>query len=276
MPVPFKVARLAAVSVALAVMTPDVSPSRTFNCATVAESDKVSASVPERLIPALVTAVVTANALGGVLQGFTIVSGGSGYVLTPTITISDPTGSGAVLGAITLSAAVKTVVGQEVYPFSAAIAALQVVQPGAASVIALQSISVSWGSMKPTIDYCSWTEFQARYRSYNIGNQNYPAIWSQYGRGAGGSVYLWPIPGQVSQMDWDAYCYPIPLVNDATVEAIPYPFTASVKYYAAHLAYLNAQRKDDAQFMMQMFKENMVENGVASTPSYSPSAYDGD
>jgi hypothetical protein len=220
------------------------------------------------------TAILTVNVLGGVLTGVTVVSGGSGYVMTPTITISDPTGSGAVVGSITLSAAVKTVVGQEVYPFSAATAAVQVANPAAGSVFALQSISSSWGSMKPTLDYCSWTQFQAQYRAYNIGNQNYPSIWAQYGRGVGGAAYLWPIPGQVSQMDWDAYCNPIPLVNDTTAEAIPDPYTASVPYYAAHLAYLNAQRKDDAEYMAQLFKNNMIENGVAVTPSNSPSAYE--
>ena len=223
-----------------------------------------------------VTPTITVNAVGGILTGFTVVSGGSGYVLPPTITITDPTGSGAIVGAVSLSAAVKTAIGQEVYPFSAVTAALQIANPAAGSVYSLQSISASWGSMKPTLDYCAWTKFQAQYRSYNIGNQNYPAIWSQYGRGGGGAAYLWPIPGQVSQMDWDAYCNPIPLVSDATVEAIPDPFTESVPYYAAHLAYLNAQRKDDADYMAQLFKNNLIENGVAVTPSFSPSAYDGD
>ena len=75
-------------------------------------------------------------------------------------------------------------------------------------------------------------------------------------------------------MDWDAYCNPIPLVNDTTVEAIPEPFTASVKYYAAYLAHINAQRKDDAEYMRSLFTQNLIENGVATTPSMSPSAYD--
>ena len=221
------------------------------------------------------TAVITANVLGGSITGFTIVSNGSGYVATPTITITDATGSGAKVGTVTLSAAVKTVVGQETYAFSNYVSALQLAQPGAAYIIGLQSVSVSWGTIKPTLDYMSWTSFQAQYRSYNVGNQNYPSLWSQYGRGNGGTCYLWPIPGTASQMDWDAYCNPIPLVNDSTVEAIPDPFTGSVKYYAAYLAHLNAQRKDDAQFMQALFRENLIDNGVATTPSMSPSAYDG-
>ena len=219
-------------------------------------------------------AVVTPTVLSGVITALTVTTAGSGYVLTPTITITDSTGSGAVVGTISLTPAVKTVVNQEVYPFSSYITALQQVQPGASEIIGLQSVSVSWGSMKPTLDYKSWTTLQAQYRAWNVGQQNYPSIWSQYGRGAGGSCYLWPIPAIHSQMDWDAYCNPIPLVTDATVEAIPDPFTASVKYYAAYLAYLNAQRKDDAQFMQALFRENLIENGVATTPSMSPSAYD--
>ena len=219
-------------------------------------------------------AVVTANLTGTTISSFTVVNGGSGYVITPTITITDPTGAGATAGIITLSAAVKTIVNQEVYAFSSYIPALQLAQPGASEIIGLQSISASWGSMKPTLDYKSWTSFQAQYRAWNVGQQNYPRIWSQYGRGSGGQCYLWPIPAVVSQMDWDAYCNPIPLVTDATVEAIPDPYTASVKYYAAYLAYLNAQRKDDAQFMQALFQQNLIENGVATTPSNAPSAYD--
>ena len=130
--------------------------------------------------------------------------------------------------------------------------------------------------MKPTLDFKPFTTFQAQYRAYNIGYQNYPSLWSRLGRGASQIIYLWPIPGQASQMEIAVYCQPIPLVTDLTYEAIPEPFTDGVKYYAAYLAYMNAQRKDDAMWMASLYKEHMIENGVTDTPSYSPSAYDGD
>ena len=220
-----------------------------------------------------VNATATATVVSGVITGIIMTSTGTGYVAQPTVTITDATGTGATTGTATLSAAVKTVVGQETYAFSAYQSALQLAQPGALEIIGLQSVSVSWGSMKPTLDYASWTTFQAQYRSYNVGQQNYPSLWSQYGRGVGGKCYLWPIPGVISQMDWDAYCNPIPLVTDATVEAIPDPFTAAVPYYATYLAYLNAQRRDDAQFMLSLFNNRLIDAGVAATPSMSPSAY---
>lgn len=220
------------------------------------------------------TATATAIVIGGVITGFVVTNGGSGYVANPIITIADATGSGAAAGTPAMTSAVKTIVGQESYAFANYQSAIQLIQPGALEIIGLQSVSVSWGSMKPTLDYTSWTSFQAKYRSYNIGQQNYPSLWSQYGRGAGGQCYLWPIPGSPSQMEWDAFCNPIPLVNDSTIEAVPDPFTAAIPYYAAYMAHLNAQRRDDAQFMLAMFKDKLIECGVATTPSMSPSAYD--
>jgi hypothetical protein len=223
-----------------------------------------------------VQATATATVAGGTITAINIVVGGTGYVAIPSITVTDPTGSGFVVGAISLSPSVTTIVGQEAYSFSTYTSAVQYANPAVGAIYALQSVSVSWGSMKPTLDYKAWTTFQARYRAYNIGQQNYPSIWSQHGRGAGGQCWLFPVPGIVSQMEWDAYCLPIALVNDSTPEAIPDPFTESVKYYATHLAHLNAQRRDDAQYYMSMYTNHLIENGVAVTPSYSPSAYDGD
>lgn len=46
------------------------------------------------------TATVTES--GGLITGITITDGGSGYKATPTVTISDPAGTGATVGAITV------------------------------------------------------------------------------------------------------------------------------------------------------------------------------
>ena len=226
----------------------------------------------------VVQATATATVTGGQVTAITVVNSGSGYVATPTVTLS---GGGysvaATPGAVTLTPYVATVAGQETYPLNAAPISTTVLnQQGYQRVIGVQSISVSWGSMKPTLDFVPFTTFQAQYRAYNIGNQNYPSVWTRLGRGASQVIYLWPVPGQASQMEIVAYCQPIPLVTDATYEAIPEPFTSGVKYYAAYLAYMNAQRKDDAMFMASLYKERMIEAGVADTPSFSPSAYDGD
>ena len=210
---------------------------------------------------------------GGSIVAVTVLVAGSGYVAPPSFTITDATGSGAILTGI-LSVFMATVPGQETYPLSAMTAAAQVTNPGALEVIGIQSISISWGSMKPTLDYRPWTTFQARFRAYNIGYQNYPSVWSMYGRGQGGQAYLWPIPASYQAMDVDCYCAPTLLTSDASYDAIPDPFTTCVPYWAAHLAYLNAQRKDDAESFKQQYWARMADCGVYTTPSWSESAYE--
>lgn len=223
-----------------------------------------------------VQAVITANApVGGAITGYTIVTAGSGYVTPPTVTVSGGGGTGATC-VVTLTTFISTLPGQETYAFSSFNSAVQVANPAALEVIGIQSISVAWGSLKPTLDYKSWTEFQANYRSYNYGNQNYPSLWSQYGRGQGATVYLWTIPSSYNAMDVDCYCTPIALVNDSTTDAIPDPFSEAVPYYAAALAYANAQRKDDSEYYRQLYVKRLVDCGVYATPSFAPSAYEWD
>lgn len=239
----------------------------------------VTISAPDGLGPT-VQATATATVSGGAVTAITITNPSTniGYVATPTVTLS---GGGyvtpATAGAVTTTPYITTVVGQETYSLnSPAILAAVQNQQGVQRPIGIQSVSVAWGSFKPTLDFAPFTTFQAQYRAYNVGQQNYPAVWTRYGRGASQTIALWPIPGQVSQMELDLYCQPIPLVDDTTYEAIPEPFTDGVKYYAAYLAYMNAQRKEDAMWMDSLYKQHLIENGVADTPSWSPSAYNGD
>jgi hypothetical protein len=275
--------RIAEVSQCLPLLIPGSGSLLTIAVATggsgYATAPTVTVSAPDAQ-GTTVQATAVATISGGAVTAITItnISTNRGYVATPTVTL---TGGGysvpATVGAITTTPYVTTIVGQEAYLLSQPPISTAVLnQQGYARAIGIQSISVSWGSMKPTLDFVPFTTFQARYRAYNIGQQNYPSVWTRLGRGAQQAIALWPIPGQVSQMEIVAYCQPIPLVDDTTYEAIPEPFTDCVKYYAAYLAHLNAQRKDDAMFMQQLYRDTLIENGVSDTPSNAPSAYDGD
>ena len=53
-------------------------------------------------------------------------------------------------------------------------------------------------------------------------------------------------------MDIDSICIPVDLVDDTTPDAIPYPWTDAVPYYAAYICYMNSSRAADA---MRMFSE---------------------
>ena len=222
------------------------------------------------------TAVLSGSSVGTT----TLVNGGWGYI-TGTSTTVTATGSGGGSNATfntTIDNSLTTVPGQEVYKFSTAnILAAQTA--GVQAVIGILSVACAWGSnaaMKPMLQPKIWSEFQAYFRSYNNGMQNYPTIWSQYAQGVNGSIYLWPIPSQPSQMDWDCYCIPLDLVNDSTPEAIPYGWTDCVQYYAAYLAYLDAQRAEDADKMFKMFTMFMKRARAFSETPFVPDYYQSD
>lgn len=171
-----------------------------------------------------------------------------------------------------LPANVNTAAGQEVYTFASFATQVQAT-PGVSSILFIQSIAVSWGALKPTLDWMIWNDFQAYLRSYSVTLQGQPAIWSQFGQGVGGSFYLWPVPSSVEAMDLDCICLPLDLVDDTTAEAIPSPWTDAVPYFAAYLGLLNARRPEEARNMFSLFSEYMTGSRTWSEPMGIPTYY---
>lgn len=170
----------------------------------------------------------------------------------------------------------QTALGVEVVTFASVNPIIQANFPGVDSILGVITIAVSQGqTIKPVLDQKPWSEFQALYRSYNIGLENYPTVWAQYGQGASGSVYMWPIPSGSYPMDWDCYCLPAAMSSDSDPEVIPYPWTDAIQYYAAYKAYLNAQRPDDAQAMFDQFTLYMKRGTAFSNQVYIPGFYGG-
>ena len=240
--------------------------------------------LPNGTLPVVFTgagqqAFATATISGNICTAVTLNQGGWGYITgtTTTAATASATGTNATF-TLTIDNSLTTNPAQEKYTFATAnvLAQSQTQVAGVNEIIGVLSVSCAWGAnaaMKPTLDQMIWSEFQAYYRSYNMGLQNYPTIWSQYGTGVIGSIYLWPQPSTPSQMDWDTYCLPIALVNDTTAEAIPYPWTACVPYYAAYLAYFNAQRDADADKMLAEYERKIEEATVMSTPAFVTNYY---
>ena len=232
----------------------------------------VTISGPDGVGTQLVQATATAQVSGGAVIGFTITNPGAGYVATPSIIIGGP-GTGAV-AAVTLTPFVATVVGQEVYTHASIAAIIQANNPGVGNVIAIQSLAISWGSWKPMMRWSgSWAALQAYCRAWNIGQENYPSIWSQYAQGESGSFYIYPIPSVIAQMDADCYCSPLDLETDQDPEAVPHPFTEAVPYYAGFLAYLRAQNADAAEQMRQLYKQQINEARAFASPAMVPDFY---
>ena len=156
----------------------------------------------------------------------------------------------------------QTIAGQEVYPFSDWNALVQAGVPGAQSILHCRSLAmaIGKGGWKPMWRRLIWTDFQARFRIYNntfYGVLSEPGWWAQFGAGPMGSIYLAPIPSQAMPIDVDLTCIPLPLLTDNDPEPIPYPWTDAVSYWAAVLALLQQQRREDAQAMAQLFNSDM-------------------
>lgn len=228
-------------------------------------------------------ATATATIGAGGISGITLTNGGWGYITgtTTTVTATGSTGGSNATFNVTIDNSLTTVPGQEVYPFSLAntLVTAQSLFTGLQSAEGLISVACAWGAnsaMKPMLNEMIWSEFQAYYRSYNMGMQSYPTIWSKYGQGLNGSIYLWPLPSQAAQMDWDLWCLPVTLTSSSTPEAIPYPFTTPVAFYAAYLAFFNAQRFDDAEKMKKEYEDKLLECPPMSTGAFMDNYYEGD
>lgn len=233
----------------------------------------VTISGPDAINGYFTTATATANISLGQVVSITLTNPGTGYVLNPTVTIAGD-GSGA-----TATAAVRphltTTLGQEVYTHSAALTVLQAYQDGVQAIIGVMGVAASWGAVRPDLDYWPWEAFQAYARAINQG-MSWPTIWSYFARGEGGSIYLFPIPSGTYEMQWDVFCTPQALSNTQTVDLIPDNWTVPVFYYACYLAYLNAQRKDDANDMLQRYRTALAESAMYATPPITPSFYPSD
>lgn len=155
-----------------------------------------------------------------------------------------------------------TVPNQEEYPLVAWNAQVQADLPGARSVLACRSLAIEIGpgGWKPMWRQIPWSDFQARFRIFNrtfYGQLAEPGWWAPYGSGDLGKIYLAPIPATAVRIEFDFTCVPEKLLTDDDPEPIPYPWTDAVAYWAATLALLQQQRREDALAMAMMFNTDM-------------------
>ena len=233
----------------------------------------VTISPPSNGRQAAAHALIVSNAVAQIVMDDT----GSGYAAdkVPSVSFSGGGGTGATATAVLLPCA-QTIPAQETYTFQSFNNLLLGSATGAASILTIQSIAISWGSMKPMLNYFEWGAFQAYLRSYNIGAQGFPRVWSRYGRGTTGSFQLWPIPTQAAQMDLDCICLPqdLDLQSEAGLEAIPYPYTNAVPYKAAELAVMGEpDLRDLADTFVKRYESRMLSAAATSSPVMVPNYY---
>lgn len=174
-------------------------------------------------------------------------------------TVSSYTGTTMVLGTAatasgTFSFVVSppnvTVANQEIYSTPTAICTTN----GVKDVIGVQAVAVNWGSYGSnlyTAIHTDWLTFQAYARQYPYVTGN-PWYWTRFENNKN-SVYLRPMPSQAFPMQWTCTCSVVNLTDDSTAEAIPYSYTDAIPYFAAYLAFMSSQRKEDAQNMLAIY-----------------------
>jgi hypothetical protein len=204
----------------------------------------------------------------GQITNAQITYGGRGY-FQPQAFITDPTGSGATVVPI-LSPIMTLNQGQEVYNFKDVNLSLF---PGVAEITSVQSVAVIFSNFRYVLPMYGFVEYQARIRNYPFQYEYVPALCSQRGQGSDGSIYVYPFPNQTYQMEWDCLCVPSDLLTDQDVEALPDPWRDSVKFYAAHLAFLELQNYNAARGMLELFDKQVGIYSRAARPGRNPNPY---
>ena len=213
-------------------------------------------------------AVLSGETWNGQLNTVNVIDGGAGYY-QPIITITDPTGSGAEVS-ITLSPFNTLILGQEVYPFSSIdLSAF----PGYGEIYMVKSVSLIYANYRYSLPFYDFSTYQALIRQYPFQYQYVPTVFSQYGQGAAGSLYMYPLPSQNYQCELDCFCWPQDLIDDQSVEALPDPWTEAVTYFAAFLAYQSIQNYNFARVQYELYEAQLNRYSVAARPGRATSKY---
>ena len=160
----------------------------------------------------------------------------------------------------------QTIPGVERYPYVGFFNPILTQQhAGVTGVIDAINLNVVWGqTMRPSLMWMPWDDFQAYCRVYSVLNLDYPSVWSVMNDGGAGEIYLFPAPSTANDMELDATCYPSDINSDNDFDAIPLGFHEAIKFGAAASAFVATQRQAQAQVMDSLFLEHMGVSRVAS------------
>lgn len=174
-------------------------------------------------------------------------------------------------------ATISTVAAQQAYNFSGLNTGVSATT-GIQGAINIGTIWYAVGTGMKWVTPKPWPWFSLYTLNNPVPQGGPPTTWSQFGQGAtpgasgsvnGGSFYI-NLPDDVYALTCDCSCYPIPLADDTTVEAIPYLWTDAVPFFAAYYALLSAQnnaRFADAERYFNHYTTFVERARKASNPS---------
>jgi hypothetical protein len=187
---------------------------------------------------------------------------------TATLTITYKT-TGSAGNAYTLAASAAT-------PSGATLTGGTTILAGISSVIALRQLSVTVGGVARVLVNRPWPWFNRFFLANGVATTTgTPTTWSQQAVGSSGTFGIGPPPPSAYTITADAVCLPIDLVDNTTTEAIPYPYTDAVSYYAAYMALLSSQRTTDATVMFQRYQQFVKRAVEMSAPPVYPMNFQG-
>ena len=198
----------------------------------------------------------------GSVTGVSLLSSNSSFVTTPNVFLTnatgDTTGSGAQAIAV-MSGTTPNLTVASVYILNGGTGytlppVVSFDGAGTASAVSgilhqntfdVVNLTIDWGNTRLVPSYLNWSKFNAQARYY-INRTGRTQCWSTY---SNNSVYIQPVPDQTYAVEWDTVMQPPPIVNNLTIEVIPFPFQDCVPFYAAYLA----KYKDSDVPMQQKF-----------------------
>ena len=156
------------------------------------------------------------------------------------------------------------------YPFSAI--SLGNAPSGSAGIFSIRQASVQIGTGAAFVRARGFPWFNQYYLMDPNPQAAPPAVWSQFGQGESGSIFTNLLDGPYV-LNLDCVIVPAVLVTDNDPEAIPYPWTDCVPFFAAFYAYMSAQRQPDADEMFQRYQQFASRARGMSTPGVLPGIY---
>lgn len=235
---------------------------------TISTPDFPSGTLPS---PNGLQATAIAAISAGTVSSVSITSVGAGY-FQPIMTASGGGGSGVSI-APNLSFVNELSQGQEVYPFSSVDLTTFPGPGNLASIFQIKSVSLIYSNYRYSLPCYSFSTYQAMIRQYSSQYQYVSTFCAQFGQGVAGSFYMYPLPSQAYQMEWDCICLPADLSLDADAEAIPQPWTDIVPHFAAYLAFIELQSWNNARAHEAQFDKYMTRYGSYTRPGRITNPY---
>lgn len=237
--------------------------------ATITTPDWASGALPS---PMGRQAIATAQQIGGVITDITVNDGGDGY-FQPQVTITDSNGPGVGATATLSISPINTLnQGQEQYNFSDVYLGNW---PGVDTIHAVHSVSIIYSQYRYSIPIVSFSVYQAQVRQFSTATYQYvPSFGAQFGQGNSGSLFFYPPPSQLYQVEYDCFCLPTDMTLDNSIpEAIPQPWTDAVAFYAASLCYMELQNLNAARYYGEEFDKRTLGYSSYARPGRAINPY---